>query len=45
MAGSVLILGQRLGVEEGISMGLILLALAVGQFDWRRFFTLGRRSL
>lgn len=45
MAGSVLILGQRVGVDEAVSMGLILLALAVGQFDWRRFSALHRRSL
>lgn len=45
MAGSVLILEQPVGIDDGISMGLILLALAVGQFDWRRFSSLGRRSL
>ncbi|MDF2397895.1 EamA family transporter [Pseudomonas sp. 3MA1] len=45
MAGSVLILGQPVGIDDGVSMGLILLALAVGQFDWRRFSALHRRSL
>ncbi|NBF02527.1 EamA family transporter [Pseudomonas sp. Fl5BN2] len=39
--GSVLIVGQRVEVDEGISMALILLALVVGQINWR--WAWGRR--
>ena len=35
-AGSMLLLGQRVTLDEGLSMALVLLALVVGQVRWRR---------
>ena len=36
VVGSMLMLGHRVGVNEGVSMGVILLALVVGMVKWPR---------
>ena len=38
VVGSMLMLGHRVGVNEGVSMGVILLALVVGMVKWPRRF-------